>query len=61
MIFNWILIYMTLGIMCGFCFEILFDKLDMKQPTNFERFFWIIAWPYFLTVFIISIIDDYDD
>ena len=47
--------------MCGLCFDILFDRLDMEPPTNFERLFWFIAWPFFLVIFLWGIYNDDDD
>jgi len=49
---------MGIGIVCGLCFDILFDKLDMEPPTNFERLFWFIAWPFFLVIFLWGIFND---
>ncbi len=58
MLTNWLLIYIGIGIMCGLCFDILFDRLDMKPPTNFERLFWFIAWPFFLVIFMWGLYND---
>jgi len=49
---------MGIGIVCGLCFDILFDRLDMEPPTNFERLFWFIAWPFFLVIFLWGIYND---
>jgi hypothetical protein len=49
---------MGIGIMCGLCFDILFDRLDMEPPTNSERLFWFIAWPFFLVIFLWGIYND---
>mgnify|MGYP000086884891 FL=1 len=58
MLTNWLLIYMGIGIVCGLCFDILFDRLDMEPPTNFERLFWFVAWPFFLVIFLWGIYSD---
>ena len=33
MLINWIMIYTAIGAMCGLCFDILFNKLDIDPPT----------------------------
>jgi len=61
MITNWIMIYIGIGVTCGLCFDILFNKLDMDPPSNFERLFWFIGWPFFLLMFLHGIYNDKDN
>ncbi len=61
MLFNCIMIYTAIGAMCGLCFDILFNKLDMEPPSNRERLTWFIAWPFFLFMFIYGLYGDDDD
>lgn len=63
MLSNWIFIYISIGVVCGFCFDILYRELDMEPATNFERVFWFIAWPFFILMFLYGIFnnDDNDD
>ena len=61
MLTNWLLIYIGIGILCGLCFDILFDKLDMEPPTAFERLFWVVAWPVFIVLFIWGLNRDDDE
>ena len=58
MVSNYFIAYITMGVVCGLCFDILFDRLDMEPPTNFERLFWFIAWPFFLVIFLWGIFND---
>jgi hypothetical protein len=55
------MIYTAIGAMCGLCFDILFNKLDIDPPTNRERLTWFIAWPFFLFMFIYGLYGDDDE
>lgn len=61
MVSNYIIAYITIGVLCGFCFDILFNRLDIDPPTNRERLTWFIAWPFFLFMFIYGLYGDDDD
>ena len=58
MLTNWLLIYIGIGVVCGLCFDILFDILDMEPPKNSERLLWFFIWPFFLVMFIWGMYDD---
>ncbi len=58
MLTNWLFIYIGIGVLCGLCFDILFDRLDMEPPTNSERLWWFVAWPFFLVMFLWGIYND---
>jgi|GEM_PF-2096574 hypothetical protein len=58
MVSNYIIAYITIGVVCGFCFDTLYQKLDMEPATNFERIFWFIAWPFFVLMFLYGMFKD---
>ena len=58
MLSNCIFIYISIGVVCGFCFDILYKELDMEPASNFERIFWFMAWPFFLIMFLYGIFKD---
>jgi hypothetical protein len=61
MVSSYLLLYIGIGIVCGLCFDILYHKFDMEEPSMFERLFWFIAWPLFLFIFLYAIYNDKDD
>jgi|14_taG_2_1085336.scaffolds.fasta_scaffold01311_15 hypothetical protein len=58
MVSNYIIAYITIGVVCGFCFDVLYERLDMESASNFERIFWFIAWPFFLVIFLWGLYKD---
>jgi len=58
MVSNYIIAYITIGVVCGFCFDVLYERLDMEPASNFERIFWFIAWPFFLVIFLWGLYKD---
>jgi hypothetical protein len=52
-IFDIILIYSGIGILCGMSIELLMSDTDLNEDTtNLERFIWIILWPIFVIIFL---------
>ena len=58
MVSNYFIAYITMGVVCGFCFDILYQRLGMEQASNFERIFWFIAWTFFVLIFLYGIFKD---
>ena len=61
LISNYLVIYLSIGIICSLCFDILYQKLEMEQTSKFERLTWFLVWPLFLTVFLYAIYNNTDD
>jgi flagellar biosynthesis protein FliQ len=54
-IFNIITIYLAVGVVCGISIEALMASTNLNETTSdFERFLWIIFWPFFVLIFIIG-------
>lgn len=50
-----IIIYLSVGVCCGVCFEVLMSKFHMNDTTtNFERFTWLLFWPVYIILFLIG-------
>lgn len=58
---NYIWLYLTIGVACAFCFDVLYSKLEMEQATWSERLLWFGAWPIFVLVFLWAIFNDSDE
>ena len=58
MVSNYFIAYITMGVVCGFCFDTLYQRLGMEQASNFERISWFIAWPFFVLIFLYGIFKD---
>lgn len=58
---NMLSIYVVLGALCALCFDILYVKLEMKPATMYERFLWIVSWPFFLVMFVWALWKDDDE
>ena len=61
MVSSYLLLYIGIGIICGLCFDILYDRMDMEQASMFERLFWFVAWPFFLIMFLYGMYKDDDE
>jgi hypothetical protein len=42
----------------AFCFDLIYSSMDMKSATWQERLLWIIAWPFFVMIFIYGLFKD---
>mgnify|MGYP003625111775 FL=1 len=61
MVSSYLLLYIGIGIICGLCFDVLYDRMDMEQASMFERLFWFVAWPFFLIMFLYGMYKDDDE
>jgi uncharacterized membrane protein len=54
-IFEILILYFCIGILCGISFEaIMIDTKLNDNTTNFERFTWVVFWPIYIIIFIIG-------
>ena len=60
-LFNYITLYFTTGLACAFCFDVLYTRLEVEAATWPERILWMIAWPFFVLVFLWGIFKDDDE
>jgi hypothetical protein len=52
-LFNFIAIYLAIGVLCGMCIEALMAETNLNEDTtNFERFLWVTFWPIFTVIFL---------
>jgi len=52
-IFNIIVVYLSIGILCGMSIESLMAETDLNEnTTNVERFLWVTFWPIFVIIFL---------
>lgn len=58
---NYIWLYLTVGVACAFCFDVLFTKLDIEPATWSERLMWFVGWPVFVLVFLWGVFKDDDE
>lgn len=50
---QYVMLYLLVGAIVGFCFEIIMNKTDMNEDTTLgERIAWIALWPIFVIIFI---------
>ena len=61
LISNYLVIYLSIGIICSLCFDILYQKLEMQQTSKFERLTWFLIWPFFSSVFLYAIYNNIED
>ena len=54
----YIFIYFSLGVGIAFCFDLIYSSMDMEPATWRERLLWIIAWPFFVMIFIYGLFKD---
>lgn len=54
-----IFVYFCIGLLCGIIFDMLMKKTEMYNDTTaLERFTWVLFWPFYVIVFLISVNSD---
>jgi len=57
-LFNYITLYITTGVACAFCFDVLYTRLQEEPATWAERILWILVWPFFVCIFLWGMFGD---
>jgi len=57
-VLEYTMIYFLVGAVCGACIEFIFHSFGVgKDITMSERALWVSLWPYFVFVFVSSMMD----
>lgn len=58
-ILQYLMIYLLVGSLCGFCIEFIMDRTELNDDTTLgERILWVVLWPVFILAFLWGISKD---